>query len=322
MEETLVFKEFKFEKPLLDQFMDDRVLSVTTRNLLRAAFDNGGYIAGGFGTVIARHAVLGQVVKGHEPGWHDPIRRHLRDPVRKKSPPGEKSFTNAGCGDIDVWFPHQASLDGFLNNSHRKTGILNGFISIDSTMTKSAIEHIIDRDARVQAITRYLMPLHDQISHFDIYNGMVAVTNDKIVYPEHFAYLESNNMLHVTTWDSPWTVNRFFKWMHRKGYTNVTPSTAQVIAQKAIEAHEQWADKANDPTLEDPAVMTAMVEKWSQDRLKKAVAVMPDGVQRMLQYCVPNLTGEQLLQLSTYFKPHSRQYDYAVNELHRRLMLT
>jgi hypothetical protein len=317
MEEAFVFEELKFEQPLIQQLASERAVRSGTRELLQAVFDHGGYIAGGFGTVLARSLVAGIVKKGFDPGLYEPVRQHLGDPQRPKLDAGP--WRNVGCGDIDVWFPDRASLDGFLNDKRRLDAIQNGSVSVDTTVTKAAIEHIVDRDARIQVITRYLMPLHDQIAHFDIYNGMVAVTNDKIVYPEHFSTLEKQNMIHVVTWDSPWTVNRFFKWMFRKGYTSVTPATAHALAQKAIEAHEQWHEKASDPSLEDPSVMTAMVKKWSEDKLRKAVATMPDGVQRMLQYCVPNLTGEQLLQLVTYFKPRSRQYDYALNEIHRRM---
>lgn len=317
MDEALVFKEHVFEKPLLQQFAEDRVMCAWTRSLLQTAFDHGGYIAGGFGTIVARHAVVGIVKKGHDADWHDPVRRHLGDPERLNANAGQ--WRNVGCGDIDVWFPDQASLNGFLNDERRLFGISKNYISIDTTVTKAAIEHVIEKDARIQVVTRYLMPMIEQISHFDIYNGMVAVTNDKIVYPEHLPQLELNSMLHVVTWDSPWTVNRFFKWMHRKGYTNVTPATSQALAQKAIEAHEQWPKEIAGYAERPPEENDLLVKKWSEDRLKKAVALMPDGVQKMLQYCVPNLTGEQLLQLSTYFKPRSRQYDYALNEIHRRM---
>jgi len=312
MSEAIVFKEFRFDKPLLQQFAEDRVLCSQTRELLQTAFDHGGYIAGGFGTVVARYAVMGRIKKGHDPGWHDPVRRHLGDPERL-SKKADKKWRNVGCGDIDVWFPDQASLSGFLNDDRRLQGIKNTYIDIDTTVTAAAIEHVVQNDARIQVVTRYLMPMLEQISNFDIYNGMVAVTNDKIVYPEHLPQLEEKSMLHVVTWASPWTINRFFKWMHRKGYENVTPATAHALAQQAFEAHEKWQELHTDDSLEDPKVMTATIKKWSEDRLKKAVVLMPDGIQKMLQCCVSSLTGEQLLQLSTYFKPRSPQYDYAMH---------
>lgn len=317
MDTEINFHEHKFENSLLGDLRRARAVSEVTQNLLEAIFRHGGYIAGGFGTVIARRVISG--IFPREPKhidsfdlW-DAVRKHLRYPEFK--PVGAPTWHNSGCGDIDIWFPDNDALKAFLNDKVRLSYIRTGQITSAHTATKTAIEHIVQRDARIQVITRYLMPMNEQIKNFDIYNGMIAVTNDKIVYPEHFVTLESQKMLHVVNWESPWTVNRFFKWMSRKEYESVTPATAQMLVKKAVEMYEQsndiiasYRDKSESDVTYD----------LSKDKLKKLAVFNPGYVQKFLRYTMSNLNSEQLLQLSTYFKPSHPEYDYALREVYKR----
>lgn len=318
MSNSFGFREHVLSEPLLKILRSCRSISTTTRDLLALVFEHDGYIAGGFGTVIARFEVAG-IGRLSDNGIWDPVRRHLGSPEPHIEKLAGVAFHNVGCGDIDVWFSSEASMRGFLSDPRRLAMIDGGSVHINTTPTNAAIEHIIDKDARIQTITRYVMPLEEQIGHFDIYNGMVALTNDKIVYPEHFVQLETNKMLHVANWNSPWTVNRFFKWMNRKGYKSVTPATAHVLAQKAIEARECWCDKANTFKVNKDPEIERWLEKWNVDKLRRAVT---NGHMQYMLYTsgtLPHLTGEQLLMLAMYFKPKNQQYDYITHEIYNRM---
>lgn len=312
--DDLRFVVHRLETSMLDMLATTNTFGfrANTRELLRLVYQCGGYIAGGFGTIIARH-----LVKGVEPSVNrfknldDSIRMHLRTPDVKKG--GHSPYVNAGCGDIDVWFSDAVSLAGFMHASRRHEMIDAKLIHVSPTVTDAAVEHIIEYDARVQVITRYLADPTTQIASFDVYNGMVAVTNDSIIVPEHWVELENASMLHVATWTSPWTINRFFKWMDRKGYVSVTQETAHHVVKQALAIHERWC-KGGIPEDE--------IKEWHDDRLKRIVTKMPDMLQRRLQCTIPNLSGEELLQLSTFFKPTTPKYDYAMRELHRRMPLT
>lgn len=284
--------------------------NAVTACLLQTAFDHGGYIAGGFGTLIARHYLL-DGFKDLEDGVFDGMRKHLGQPglADNKSP-----FKNAGCGDIDVWFPHIRNLSAFMHDQRRTDLIAHNHITVTPTLTNAALEHLVERDARVQVITKWLQPLEDQISAFDIYNGAVAVTENIITVPEHWELLEKANTLHVTTWASPWTINRFFKWVERKGYKNVTPATADHVIKevfRALEWRERWAPAA----LEDEKIKTLI----DRDRLKRRF-ILQKGfrAQAFLKPLMATLKSEQLVELSALFK-EPLHYDFAMQEIHRRM---
>lgn len=318
MSDKFEFREHVLSEPLLKTLRSCRAVNTATRDLLALVFEHGGYIAGGFGTVLARFIVAG-IGQNSGDGIWEPIREHLGSPTPHAEKIVGSPFHNVGCGDIDVWFTDEASLQGFLLDPRRLKMIDGHVVSINTTASAAAIEHIVNGDARIQTITKYLMPPQEQIEHFDIYNGMVASTNDKIVYPEHFVQLETNNMLHVANWNSPWTVNRLFKWINRKRYKSVTPATAHVLTQKAIEARECWRNKVNMLKVSKDPEVELWLEKWNVDKLKRAVA---NGRMQWLLYtsgALPHLSGEQLLTLAMYFKPNDQQYDYITHEIINRM---
>ena len=281
-----------------------------TANLLQTAMEHGGYIAGGFGTLIAKHYLL-DGFKHLEDGVFDGMRKHLGQPgLGAETSP----FKNAGCGDIDVWFPHIKNLSAFMHDQRRTDFIARQHVVVTPTLTNAALEHLIDRDARVQVITKWLQPMKDQIAAFDIYNGAVAVTENTITVPEHWELLEKADTLHVSTWASPWTINRFFKWSERKGYKNVTPATADHVYSevfKALEWHEKWGDAP----LQDEKIKEAI----NRDRLKRRF-ILQKGfrAQTFLKSLMSTLPGEKLVELSALFK-EPLHYDFAMQEIHRRM---
>lgn len=295
----------KLEGTFLSQVNRLKMMKPETRNLLQVAFDHGGYVAGGFGTIIARYH-LG-IIPDEERLW-DAVRSHLGSPSSTR----EGMFANAGCGDIDIWFPDSHSHMAFCRDERRLRGV-----ALKETLTGSAEEHLIDGDARVQVIRNYLAPMRDQIAKFDIYNGSVAFNNEWLLVPEHFEMLERAHTIHVSTWESPWTMNRFFKWIQRKRwYKHATPATAQYVYDQVLKMIEWKRKHANNPeVMNDPRVKDAI----SKSRLKKRILSQDSfRMQELLGPTVTGLTGEQLLEISAFF-PEPLKYDLAMREIHRRM---
>ncbi len=304
MDDKIEFKGIKLADSFLKVMSHTRAISQKTRNLLQVAFDHGGYVAGGFGTIVGRYYT--GILKDDEELWNA-IRSHLGDPHAK-----EGIFANAGCGDIDVWFPDAQSHLAFCTDIRR----LQGGVSLKETVTGSAEEHLIDGDARVQVIRSYLAPMRDQIARFDIYNGSVGFNDEWLVVPEHFETLERAQTLHVTTWASPWTMNRFFKWIGRKRwYKHVTPATAQHVYGQVMKLIEWKKKYEGTEVMKDPRVIEAI----KQNKLKKRI-IDQDAfrMQELLGPTVTGLTGEQLLEVSAFF-PAPLKYDFAMQEIHRRM---
>lgn len=285
------------------------ILGKATRTLLTRALHHGGYIAGGFATLLARHFVLYE--DALEPDdFADKVIAHLRtpEPIKKGSP----RWHNSACGDIDVWFPDEPSLQAFMADPCRIDMVTKGVVTETVTTAGFGVEQLIPGQARVQVITRYLRPIEQQLSCFDIYNAMVAVTNARVVFPEHWPSLERQRVLHVSTWASPWTINRFLKYLDRKGYVEVTPVTADAFLDEAIKALDWFRNTMpNVPQAE-------AAETVNQSALLRALSRAPEKVQRKIMAVMRALPAERLLEASAHFQSPAR-YDYAMQEIHRRM---
>lgn len=311
MSDTIKLQDVTLPGSFLEHMKRERPFRVATRDLLQVAFDHGGYIAGGFGTIVGRHYLL---KLPHQADLFDHIMRHLGD--RRHG--NERSiYKNVGRGDIDVWFPDAQSLGGFINDPRRLQMISSGIVVASPTVTGCALEHEVNEEVRVQVIQHFLMPMHQQLVRFDIYNAMVGLTDTTITFPEHWVELEEKRMLHVSNWASPWTINRFFKWQRVKGYQHVTPSVADHLIDEVFKAIE-WGQTCAPSILNEPEPDKQLNKELRQNKLRKAVMLYPAGIQNLLKPVVMDLSGEQLLQLSSLFRCPSR-YDHAMQEIRRRM---
>ncbi len=312
----IVFCDEALPVKLLDIIKTSRLLRNATQELLLAVFDNGGYIAGGFGALLARHLILHEDADDVDK-FENKLRRHLGVPGPIDA---SKRYNNAGCSDIDVWFPDDAALQAFMADERRMKLLSCGIVTATPTAANMAIEHIVRCDARVQVITRFLMPIKEQLSRFDIYNSMVAVTNDTVTFPEHWRALESARVLHVSTWKCPWTVNRFLKYLGaskhmnvpgKKGYVAVTPVTAESFIDAAIKTL-QWHEELRGSSPD------ALNEAIDRDFLLRKIEQQPENVQRYMSIVMSALPAERLLEVSALFKAPF-DYDCAMQELRNRI---
>lgn len=301
----------KLPHSLMSMLAHSGNLKQETKVLLGTAFDHGGYIAGGFATVLARWHLKIAHSDSRPRSLAESVRIHLDYPALNV-----KIFR---CSDIDVWFPTERALSGFMADSRLRSLLqCKDVVSEAQTVSGCAVEYVVNNDARVQVITKFLMPLEEQIQRFDIYNAAVAVTDDAIVFPEHWEQLERGRVLHVQRWNK-WTSNRVFKYITRKGYCHVTPATAQRILSK-IDKCVAWDQKwSSQIALEDPRAQR-LRETITHDKLMQAVIFKPQKLQRLLYQFMENMTAEQLLHVSMLFNQPSR-YDFAMQEIRRRMPL-
>lgn len=315
VDDSISFERRRLPFRLLVLMFRERILTGTTCHLLRVVTEHGGYIAGGFGTLLARWLILGE--GKHVYNLKSLVRGHLKQPIDpRKMPESIPAWRiNANVGDIDVWFPDEASMQGFMSDPRRLRLLAQDCVWAAETVTGTAVEHVVPGDARIQVITRFLMPLEEQLSRFDIYNGMVAFTEDEVVFPEHWEVLERGHVLHVSTWKTPWTVNRFFKWLRRKGYQHVTPVTADHLVEAAVETLDWFKAHEGELTKED---MQAAISK---NVLLKQVALQPANVQDFILPIMSALSAERLLEVSALFRPAPQHYDRAMQEIRKRMPL-
>jgi hypothetical protein len=311
--DKLQFHTVSLDRSLFEDLQTPvRCLTRPTIALLQVAFSHGGYIAGGFGAILARHYLLKST--GVDSTLFGVIRNHCGLPRRRPDP-----FSM--YGDIDVWFPDSTALRDCLADTRYVA--LSQQLKATPTPSGAAIEYIIEGDVRVQFITRWLMPMREQIERFDIYNAMVGVTEHTITVPSDWQTLEELSMLHVVNWMLPLTINRTFKWIRRKGYQQVTPAVASHLYDEVFKAIE-WSKSASVPKCSDVAggcqsIHTEEFHKELTSNKLRAVIFNSLGksVQVTLRPILKQMTNEQLLQLSALFNC-SIDYNLAMKEIHKR----
>src|SRR5579863_3491282 len=127
MGDAITFKDVRLPESFTTKVRKDRILSGATCDLLNVVFNNGGYIAGGFGTICARF-YLG--LQQEELGLFGSIKEHLGSPSLYQNisftSRNNFPFRNAGCGDIDVWFPTLKQLSSFMHDPRREAAVFRG----------------------------------------------------------------------------------------------------------------------------------------------------------------------------------------------------
>ena len=294
------FTKHALPRSFISMMSGAHALNNRTLVLLKAAFDCGGYIGGGFGIVMADRLLGVKTQRGWE--LEDSVRHHLGSPRLDKT----NHFPFAGSSDIDVWFPDENAKDRFFNYQCVKD--LEHCAA--PSFTGAATEYVIPNDARVQIITRFMAPIEEQLATFDIYNAMVGLTEHEMLVPEGWVELENERVVHVASWASPWTPNRVIKYLARKRYKHLSPQTGREFAEMFFKAAEWCQQLRDEGKLEE-------LKEADKYKLVKWVKKAPRKVQGMLYPMLKTMTNEQLLKLSALF-PAETNYDLALSELRKR----
>lgn len=311
MTDVVNFNEVKLNKPLLTMLHEGQLFNRGTLELLGLVFEHGGYIAGGFAALVARHVVMCTPAAD----FYRDVVNHTGGPIKVAG----WSHAFRRHGDIDVFFSSQQQLDGFLNDPRRSIVDLN----VTPTVTGAGLDHIVDGDVKVQVITRWARPMKEHMTSFDIYNSMAGVTNEVLVMAEQWEALERAMMLHVTTWAGPWTVGRVFKYVNTKGYSTLTPLTAAYLHSEVCKTLEQVKsvrfeiEHARMVTRKAPPAHLHL-ELQRNTLLRYMVGCREGRKQWVLKPLLASFTAEQLLTLSALCGTEPA-YDYAMKEIHRRM---
>lgn len=304
--DEIKFIETKLRTPLLTSL---QVLPAAAGELLNIAFKHGGYIAGGFGIVIARteYDVKNSDIDDNS-DYTSRVKYAIRNHIGLYNQKITKDpFSTAGHGDIDVWFSSSDQLSSFMSDPDRMKMWDDKFFTCEPTISDCALEHIVAGTTRIQVIKKFLLPMREQLSRFDIYNSMIGLTNTTLTIPEKWLELEQIRTLHVHDWrTSQWTINRLFKYMNKKNYRTVTNETANKIADEVVNTLEWFA--ANKESMKE----RKNVDKFNLNKLQKTV-VLSMPVLKLIRQFLPNMNNEKLMLMSALLD-HETNYNYALKE--------
>lgn len=210
---------------------------ITSRQaeVFNAAWDVGGYIAGGFGRMVGvldAHARGGLSLyptwRGREEWWNLSQYTELTmDPPRPPWSEDKKSSPHwkwRGCvGDVDLFFPNEAAAWSALN---RVKSIFSGYgagIYSAPTAAGYAQEVVFDR-CRYQFITKVNGTPEEVLASFDLTNAKVALLPDVILTAPGWKELEGERAIGIDAWSKPNLLWRVWKWTKKHSYLKLRSS--------------------------------------------------------------------------------------------------
>lgn len=182
-------------RPILDE-----ILSSSAWNILEQAFNQGGYIAGGFARKLYRCL--------------DGI-----DNIRSVN-----EYLYVRGGDVDVFFPSKDSCDRASFNIHGWGLIANNDFAY--TFTKLNGRGNLNK---IQYVKHFTAPPEEMLASFDIVNAMVALTRTGIYIDDRVIELESKKTLDLDSVDGMRTIMRVMRWTWRHELPTLTPSAVNMI---------------------------------------------------------------------------------------------
>jgi hypothetical protein len=257
-----------------------KIFDQATHDVLKLAFSQGGWVAGGFARIITKHHLMNgdsmfDALDGDDVA--DDVTRHLQCDIPCDT---KDAMVKYRKGDIDLFFDHQRQLDNFWR-ALQATG-LRSSCKLEGSVTGAATEVSVNNRTRLQVIERYRGPIEDQLRSFDIFNAMCAFNDKVLLYPDGWSALEAERMLHVVNWTSPWVINRVAKWCNRHGYDRLSPKTASEIGDVAIDLIERFKEKPYQP-------------EWG------GMPLTHDKIIARMKRFLPQLTNDQLLLMTSVY---------------------
>ena len=224
--------------------------------VFNAAWDAGGYIAGGFGRMVGVFDAHARDRLPLYPKWRDregwrSLAQYTGMMIDHPRPPweGGKSSPHwkwrGSVGDVDFFFPNEAAAWAALN---RVKSIYSHFgayfgAEIYHTPTKAgyAQEFVIDR-CRYQFITKVNGTPEEVLASFDLTNAKVALLPDEILTHHEWRGLEEQRAIGIDAWSKPNLLWRVWKWVRKHSYSKLRASDEDRFVNVVFDALQATKD--------------------------------------------------------------------------------
>lgn len=336
------FHELKFEKSIIDQLFDCKIINKSTYFVLKLVEKHDGFIAGGFAHNIARETLISAKLfdlddaKVEQFNLNQIEGRYICDGIFLKKPliyhykyfqryldhilrwnldELDYTYEKSQRGDIDFWFQTKEKYENFRGDLFKLIASSSGMIKFNTT-TNGNIDIICINPNSVpknpvcqylQAITMSYGTPEEIISTFDIYNAMCYVKDNMLYIPEHFQKLVDKNMIHLNNIQYHSMIQRISKWVHVQGYLGgLTKSSFDMLNEVVDELMQHVTNgqvfRENMKFNEKPYTPAEFINS---------------PLSSFMKYFSP----ENLLKLSMYFTSSQSDYNLPMKELCRRCEL-
>ena len=222
--------------------IDWDVFPKDVKNILDVAFQNGGYIAGGFATEFAK-CVFGTYSKTattrtvarylHHLGYH---LGNVNDVDVQRA----RLIHKGTNGDIDIWFPDREralmAIDECVEKFH-----------VDNFPSPKSFAHDFvvcgnGKTILIQFIKEFVGMSRDVVSTFDITNAMAYIDNDTLYVPRELRQLCKEKKIQLNTslpvergLNEFFTFKRIFKWQNKHEFSRGLTEESMNYVKKIIE---------------------------------------------------------------------------------------
>lgn len=219
-------------------------------NVFNAAWDHGGYIAGGFGRMVGvldacSHSELQLYPKWRDrEGWRNLAQytEMMMDPPRPPWDEGSKSSPHwkwrGSVGDVDLFFPNEASARTAID----RVKSLFGDRAHYCVSRAGYAEEITYNRCRYQFITKVNGTPGEVLASFDLTNAKVALLPDSILTHPEWKGLEEQRAIGIDVWNKPSLLWRVLKWARKHSYTKLRSSDQDRFVNVVFDALEATKD--------------------------------------------------------------------------------
>lgn len=218
--------------------------------VFNAAWDAGGYIAGGFGRMVAVHDAHSRDGLPLYPKWRDRegwrslaqytemMMEPPRPPWEGKSSPHPHWKWRGSVGDVDLFFPNEASAWAAISRVKSRFG---DRIYLAPTAAGYAQEAVHDR-CRYQFITKVNGTPEEVLASFDLTNAKVALLPDAILTHPEWRGLEEQRAIGIDAWSKPNLLWRVWKWARKHTYLKLRASDEDRFVNVVFDALQATKD--------------------------------------------------------------------------------
>jgi len=240
----VVLREIHLRKGFGPDVLSRRNIGSDGHQLVKRAFDNGAFIAGGCASAMLRHDVNDLDDDGVERIMFDYLNvgSSYRTPTQAilddvNSIPVWRTY-----GDIDLFFPDERTAQRYIYESKQ------AHPAVPNVRLRSGAAHefVTSESLCVQVNLRNFGTMEQVIDTFDITNAMVAVSETRGVAENNVIDLIKRKELDLAVPANALALWRLSKWARKQRYERLTQRTGEDVSRFFIEYFSSEASLKTD----------------------------------------------------------------------------
>ena len=175
-------------------------------------------------------------------------------------------------GDIDIFFNSVLDYETALEIIERLDG--SHYMNESPTGICTNYHYYcpnIKGLVKFQLVKAFSGDIPSVLETFDFHNSMAAISRDVVIYSSKFFELERKNTLSIESNNSPLFFHRVFKYIAKRGLSNLTESSREFVTETIIKAiYSNFEDHLLSPWNEKQDILDSIEPLLSRKKIIKA----------------------------------------------------